>query len=147
MDEKRRTIWPGSNFSDDDDDDSFPNPPRQSNVGLDERAYTEFMEYELGGTVRMAIDNSIERKMVVVKRFRAPREIQLDSYRIECSQLVKIEAIFTENVKGDELAIVYEEMHVSLRTMAGILTEPLDTSQIAAICKEVSTFRNLKLVC
>jgi hypothetical protein len=49
--------------------------------------------------------------------------------------VVNIKDMYFNN---DDLIIIYEPMHISLRQITGILQDPFKPFQITAICKEVN---------
>jgi hypothetical protein len=106
----------------------------QTSPGL---TYHEFMDLGQAGPAIMGFDNTREANLVAIKRLE--RIDKRSTHRMRpftSDSVVNIRDIYFDN---DDLVIIYEPMHISLRQITGILQNPFKPFQIAAICKEVST--------
>jgi hypothetical protein len=99
--------------------------------------YHEFMVLDQAGSANMGCDNTRERDLVAIKRLKGIDKSSTHKMRpFTSDHVVNIRDMYFEN---DDLVIIYEQMHKSLRDITGILQGPFEPFQIATICKEVST--------
>jgi serine/threonine protein kinase len=98
------------------------------------------MVLDQAGSAVIACDNTRERKLVAIKRFKG---IDQSSTRkippFRSDHVVNIKETYFDN---DDMVIVYEQMDISLRNVTSILQGPFKPFQIATICKGVSTSFN-----
>lgn len=99
-------------------------------------AYHEFMVLDQAGSAVMACDNTIERELVAIKRFKCiDQSLMRKILPFRSDYVVNIKETYFDD---DNIVIIYEHMDISLRNVTSILQGPFKPFQIAAICKEVS---------
>ena len=100
-------------------------------------SYQAFMPLDQAGPATIARDNLKDGTFVAIKRVkRADRSPVYRTPDFTSEHLVNILDMFLEG--DEEIAIVYEQMDVSLRHIVAVAGGPLQVFEIAAICKEVS---------
>ena len=97
--------------------------------------YYEFLVLNQAGEAFIAHDNSIECKLVAIKK-----RVWNGTPDFECRQEVRDENIVNlieMFIKDEQVYMVYEQMEVSLDLINGIPRGRWQAFEIAAICKEV----------
>lgn len=98
-------------------------------------SYHEFMKLDQAGPAVMGCDNTRERKIVAVKRLKGVyKAVKHMMVPFTTDQVVNVLKMFFDN---NDLVVIYEHMHISLRPVTSILQGSLKDFQIAGICREV----------
>jgi hypothetical protein len=88
------------------------------------------------GSAVIACDNTAERQLVAIKRFKGINKSSM--HKIAPFKNDHVVSIIETYFDGEDMVIIYEQMDISLRNVTSILQGPFKPFHIAAICKEVS---------